>query len=414
MSKLVFYEVKKLFHRKGICFLLLCMILLPPFFVPKLDEHNHNYMVSDSSGNPIRGYELTAIEDKSLSLYKGNLLEKELSLRIDHDFEINHILSEVDPNKVIERYGKKLSYEELYQKIDEIDESLFYEEFPHRTDYFSSLVHQLYQLNASLTVDNYSSYFINPANSPEEENIRKEIYAKKLNTLKVYVDNMYGFRQLFSTLNIVSFILSFFFLFLMPSIFSEECRHKMLRLLKTTKEGKRRVGLAKVITVVLLSIAIPLVSILFTTLVIHLRYGLQNWNVSATLISNQNMLYSMFGYYIRRMLLMIIGCLGMSVIGAFLSSMISNSYVSLGILIVYYICWMFWTSGTSYIDWRTFTPMHILSDSGTTVLGSGVFLLQSHMISLEWILHIFWMVVTIVLLGLSYIAYQKRQVTNES
>lgn len=415
MSKLVFYEMKKLFHNKWICLLLLAIVILPPFLVPELDKHNQNYMASDSSGNPILGYELEKQEDKSFAIYQGNLLEKELSNRIDQDFKINHVLSQVDPNKVIERYGRKLSYEELYQKIDEIDERLFYEEGkPHFEIYFANVVHKLYHLKESLTEGSYRHYYINPANSQEEESIRKKIYSEKLSTSKIYIDSIYGFRQLFSVLNIVSFVLSFFFLFLMPSIFSGEYKDKMLRLLKTTKEGKRRVGGAKIITVILLSIAIPLIATLFATFTIQLQYRLQNWNVSATLISNQNVLYSMFGYYVRRLILMIVGCLGMSVIGAFLSSMIRNSYVSLGIMIVYYILWMFWTPGTGYIDWKAFTPMHILSDSGATVLQSGVFMFKNHIISLELVLQIFWILVSILLLYLSYIAYKKRQVTNET
>lgn len=420
MFKLVLYEMKKLFSNKGICLLLGVLILLPPFLVPELDKHNRSDMVSDKSGNQVPYYVYLEQIDQDLGKYKGDLFDPKLSERIEKDYEIDLILQRVDPDKISQIYGKKLSYDELYEKVDELNETVFLEEtdFPRRT-YYNSVVHKLYNLKQKLSKENYQNEYafiaLNPVDKVRDAIARQKELNQQMEQLKsVPIDQVLSFEHLFSVLNIVSFSLSFFFLFLMPSIFNLECKDKMLRLLKTTSLGKRKVAIAKAITVVVLSTIIPLVSTLFSTLIIHLRYGLHNWNVSTMLIQDGYIFYNLFGYYIRRLVLMMLGCLGMSVIGTFLSSIIKSSYIALGIMIAYYVIWMFWAPGTGLIDWKTFTPMHILSDSGTTVLNSTSLFYRNHLYSQELILQVFWILISIFLLYLSYIAYQKRQITNES
>ena len=420
MLKLILWEFKKMFQNKALLLILLAIIILPPFFVPELDKHNRSGMVTDCNGNEIMWYEKLEQEDAYLSNYNGDLIDETFWNQIEEDYEKNKFITQLDPIKIESKYGKHFTYQELWEKIGELDESYFYDQdetYYARKDYNCSGVSSLYQLKEKLSKEYYQEHYMTKytyeADRSEKEKKEQEAFNQQIDSMQhLYVGNTLSFEHLFSVLNIVAFVLSFFFLFITPSIINKE--GKVLGLIKTTKRGKRQLATLKIVTIILLSILIPLISTLFTTLVIHFRYGLYNWHVSAMLISNSYLFYSIFILYIKRLFLMMLGCLGMSVVGTFLSSLFKNSYISLGTMIVFYLTWMFSTGGTGLIDWKTFTPMNILLDSGRGILEGIPLYVWNHLFSLESIMYIFWTIAAALLFYLSYIGYKRRQITNES
>lgn len=419
MIQLLVYELKKLFKNKALLLILLGIIMIPPFFVPELDRHNRSNMTMDRNGILVPQYQKLEQEDLEYATYTGDLLDDLFFQRIEEDYVKDQFLEKIDPKKIEAYYGKKLTYDEVYQKIDLLDERFFYdteEEYRAKNGYHSSVIYNVYHLRKNF--DEYKqSYHTNQYGDssllPKCVQLVEEKTYKQMRSLDhLYVGRTLAFQNLFSTLNIVAFVLSFFFLFLTPSMINKE--GKALGLLKTTKYGKRQLALVKMITIVLLSTLIPLVCTLFTTLIIHIRYGLYNWHGSAMLVSNSYLFYSIFTLYIKRLFLMMLGCFGMGVIGTFLSSLFKNSYVSLGMMIVFYLTWMFSSSSMETLEWKTFTPMNILLDSGRGILEGMDFCFRNHLFSLESVVYLFWVIVSILLFYLTYIGYKRRQITNES
>lgn len=412
--KLFFYELKKLFLNKWIILSLLGILFLPSFLVPMVDKYNSRYTVIDDEGNPIAGYEYAQKTDQELEQKKGDLLDPIFSLKIEEDYQKAQLIERVNEKAVEEHYGRKFSLKELWNIVDTLEDQFFYEEdSPMRGNYYFTAINFLHELNQRFQKSNYENYY----EEYRSENKNREVLQKNLNQKiekleHAYVGSSISFKNLFSVMNITSVCLAFFFLMIASNMFNKEDKDKVIGLLKTSKKGKRKIVFAKIEGLVFLSITIPLLSTLFSTLVVHLTDGLYNWNITSLQIDRYSISHianTVFGIYLIRILFMILGCLATSAIGMLLSATFKNSYVSLGIMIILYVLCMFLPYNAEF---RILTPYNILMDTYGT-LSSDPFYLFGKVFAPEELIFYTWIIGSILLFFITYVIYKKKQITNE-
>ncbi len=385
MLSLVKYELKKIFQNKWLLFYLLFVVLILPIVLPYFSNYGVSHICSvDDDGRKLSKEQYRKEYARILDIYYGDMMDPYYQKKItDKKTELLSFFEEYGQNGMISSSCEERKYQITNSVVMNLDSQI--------ENYAKESIHYTGSTNADSHI---------------EEKI--EYLNTKLKESGMIVGDDTAYRLFFYTISITFVLLIAFFLFISPSIFNKEDKDQTISLLKTTKEGKRKIAGAKIFTLLLLALIIPIIHYLWTTLLISFRFPfhpeLMNLN---SLTTNA---YTYGEEYLWGFISFPIATLAIVGIGAFLSSFLRSPYLSLGILILFIAGPMFMPSFGNF-NYKMFFPIQFMNIYNIGYFD--LFYIENQVIEAIPIICLFWLFCSSILLVLSYYGYYYHQVSND-
>lgn len=360
MISLVLSEIKKLFKNKIYLCLLIAIMVVPLGFTL---YGSFSESGVDDNGNVIKGMAFIKEKIRVNKLISGEVTKEWLEEQKDlyNKLYPEYVDSVLDHDKMAEVYGSdwkenKELYKEVYEYSfhhEERKHELYYEHYETRKS------KNTFTLQYLLDAISYGEFILNEEweNYDKTERIflgydenGKPMYHTQESTSAILKENelvkesfrktkhfYYGetiiLKSLFNSLKNTGVLLGYFILVLFSSMFNKEEKEERNALLKTTKNGKRKLICAKILTTIIVSILIPLLLVLTHFLVHIILFGIPDFFASFQIVIQtylQKISHLTFGeVFIQVIGILIVGSFTIAIMGMILSSVFKSSYHSL-------------------------------------------------------------------------------------
>ena len=393
MILLIWTEIKKLFKNKLNLILLLLVLFVPLVvtFVSQLSE----YHSSEVTGVEMNALEYLKTYQKYQKRYRGKVTEEWVSNLEAQYHKLETSNHDLNDEQVIEMAVLRKSIDFGHYILDETwrkenngnDHSWGYDEN-------GNLIYLSQEARPGVEMDLITHSF-------EAEN-------------HIYAGDTTSWKQAIAAISSYGVVFTFYFIYLFSSMYNKENKDKMMSLIKTSKNGKRKLGIAKLLAGLLVAILLPLAIIGIVFVFYQCIFGFGNPNVSFLfqLFENSDVASTFtcgetFGI---ASLLLIIGSLTIAILSMFFSSMMKSSYRSLAISFVFFILPLALNTEIGTFAIKLLSPVEYLNSSfysfslissiGSYAFFNVHFILQTSI----WIL---------ILVPFIYLFYKNMQITNE-
>lgn len=306
----------------------------------------------DDNGDIISGMDFIKEKIRVNKMLAGEVTEEWLQDKKDlyHKLYPEYVDSILDQEKMKSVYGESWKEnDELYRQVYEYP----FERTEHKYDVFYQFEGRksknMFTLQYLLDAISYGEFILNKDwesydktehlwNDSKEitPEIAKENELTKVgfrNTKHFYYGETTIFKSIFSSLKNTGVVLGYFILILFSSMFNKEEKNETNALLKTTKNGKRKLIYAKICTTIIVSVMIPLLLVLLHFLGYTVLFGLPDFMASFQILIQtylEKISHLTVGSILLQIIgLLVVGCVTIAILSMVISSFVKSSYHSL-------------------------------------------------------------------------------------
>lgn len=286
MGTLVKFELKKLFNKKmNLVVLIVCFILIMLlFFMPGRD-----FLATDKEGNSYKGTEAINLRKQQIKEISGTLTNE----RIIEEIKQLQGLRKDENNLIINSDGEVDFKREIYNEYLNNRLNLLTNINRVYANYNTSFITELFHLNLEEQKEFYEirrqkieEKLNQYDNGKTYSNQEKEYWmekAKSIETPFVY-DFYYGYSNLYSTYEMLIIGIIAICICLAP-VFAGEYQNGTDKILLTTKYGKSKGVIAKIVASYLFAILVFTFYLIFAIGIVFLMFGTTGGNLPIQLIS---------------------------------------------------------------------------------------------------------------------------------
>lgn len=373
MIRLIWIEFKHLFLKRSTLLLFLLIVLFVTFNAMNeqkiIYENSYSTSAYRDDGTIEEGKELVAYINQIKNEYSGIITTQWLD-KVEKDLEKAEkeaMLIHVDQSAMIEHYGEdwltqfehtpkkfiSITKEEeangtvfedgtlpfyIKDRIPSIRESVLFQIQQDGNMILSKpwmnlkKIEYKDQLGNTHTMEDYLSLKL------LESDTLLKIFQDKMNQIpEFYYGSYHGWDALIRTLASFRFILAIFIVYVTSSALNKDYSSHTIDLIKTTSLGKFKVVIAKLAAISLTFICIVACYCLIPTLFVYFYYGLGNWNINISFMTNTITPYTFQQAYTGGALLLLAGGLTTGLISACLSAYLRKGFVSFAISLLFLV-----------------------------------------------------------------------------
>lgn len=280
MVELVKFELKKLFTKKmNIIVIIVCLFLITILF----GLSGIDFLASDENGNNYKGQEAINLRKEQISQINGTLTNE----RITQEIKDLQKLKENPDNLVVNSYGEedfspKVYYEYLDNRLNLLTNiNRVY------AGYSSSYINEILNIDLENLEDFYDLRENAIKNSLNQEysgatytNQEKEFWLEKSSDVETpfEYDFYYGWSNTFNSYQMM-IITIIAVCICLSSVFSGEYQSGADNIILTSKYGKTKLIIAKIISSFLFATIVFVVYLIFAVGSVWLMFGVEGWNL---------------------------------------------------------------------------------------------------------------------------------------
>lgn len=280
MGTLVKFELKKLLTKKmNIVLIIVCLILITLLF----SMTGSDFLTSDKDGNSYKGKKAISIRKEQLKEISGSLTSE----RIIEEIQKLQELRNDENNLITDSYGETDFSPKIYNEYLSNRLNLLVNINRVYADYNASYINELFKLDLEKQEDFYKvreerieEKLNKTYDGKTYSNQEKEYWMEKSKNIEIpfEYDFYYGYSNLYSTYEMLIIGIIAICICLAP-VFAGEYQNSTDKILLTTKYGKSKGIIAKIIASYIFAIVVFTIYLIFAIGSVFLMFGIDGGNL---------------------------------------------------------------------------------------------------------------------------------------